>query len=123
MNSHKFLLDVSITNPSAPSYAQHSQKELEQARRREQLKYNKYNEISAKQHANFIPFVIKAYGGLGEQAKSFIDTLSRFTRDNSTIASHHDIITGLRYAIACSVQRGNAMIMTAGLAKASAVDI
>src|ERR1700733_9857027 len=79
----------------------------------ERLKIKKYEELSQNQNAIFIPFVIETYGGMGKKAQDFLNELSIFAVDHTTIRSRFDVVSGLRYAIACSVQRGNAMIASA----------
>ena len=65
-----------------------------------------------------MPFVIETYGGIGKRAQEFLNELSIFAIDHTTIRSRFDVVNGLRYAIACSVQRGNALIASAGYANA-----
>ena len=111
-------MDVTIVHPTAPSNISHSKKSLGQADVAERLKINKYEELSQNQNAIFIPFVIETYGGLGKKAQDFLNELSIFAIDHTTVRSRFDVVSGLRYAIACSVQRGNAMIASAGYANA-----
>jgi hypothetical protein len=118
MNHKQYLVDVTIVHPTAPANLSHSQKLLGQAQAAEKLKCNKYDEISQEQHAIFIPFVIETYGGLGAKAQDFLNELSIFAIDHAVIRSRFDVVNGLRYAIACSVQRGNALIASAGYANA-----
>jgi hypothetical protein len=118
LNHKNYLLDVTIVHPTAPSNISHSQKLLGQADVAERLKINKYEELSQNQNAIFIPFVIETYGGLGKKAQDFLNELSIFAIDHTTVRSRFDVVSGLRYAIACSVQRGNAMIASAGYANA-----
>jgi hypothetical protein len=118
MNHKNYLLDVTIVHPTAPSNLNHSQKILGQAEVSEKLKINKYEQISREQNCIFIPFVIETYGGLGRKAQDFLNELSIFAIDHAIIKSRFDIVNGLRYAIACSVQRGNALIAAAGYANA-----
>jgi hypothetical protein len=118
MNHKSYLLDATIVHPTAPSNLQHSQKLLGQAEAAEKLKMNKYEELSQDQHCIFVPFVIETYGGLGKKAQEFLNELSIFAIDHAVIRSRFDIVNGLRYAIACSVQRGNALIASAGYANA-----
>ena len=65
-----------------------------------------------------IPFVIETYGGIGKKAQTFLDALSVFAHDNMTVCSRFDVVNGLKYAIACSLQRGNSLIAHAGYANA-----
>lgn len=118
MNHKNYLLDITIVSPTAPSHLSHSQKLLGQAEAAEKSKINKYEEISEDQHAIFVPFVIETYGGIGKRAQEFLNELSIFAIDHTTIRSRFDVVSGLRYAIACSVQRGNALIASAGYANA-----
>ena len=118
MNHKNYLLDVTVVHPTAPSNLTHSQKILGQAQAAEKLKMNKYEQISIEQHATFIPFVIETYGGLGKKAQDFLNELSIFAIDHAMIKSRFNIVNGLRYSIACSVQRGNALIASAGYANA-----
>jgi len=114
---HKqYLVDVTIVHPTAPANLSHSQKVLGQAHAAEKSKCRKYDEISLEQHAIFVPFVIETYGGLGAKAQELMNELSIFAIDHAVIRSRYDIVSGLRYAIACSVQRGNALIASAGYA-------
>jgi hypothetical protein len=116
MGHKHYLVDVTIVHPTAPANLSHSQKLLGQAHVAEKMKSRKYDEISQEQHATFIPFVIETFGGLGAKAQDLMNELSIFAIDHAVIRSRFDIVSGLRYAIACSVQRGNAMIASAGYA-------
>jgi len=116
MGHKHYLLDVTITHPTAPANLSHSQKPLGQAHAAEKLKCRKYDQITQEQHAIFVPFVIETYGGLGVCAQKLLNELSIFAIDHAVIRSRYDIVNGLRYSIACSVQRGNAMIASAGYA-------
>src|SRR3984885_9185689 len=118
MNHKNYLLDITIEHPTEPSNLNHSQKLLGQAEVSEKLKINKYDEISQEQHCIFIPFVIETYGGLGKKAQDFLNELSIFAIDHALIKSRFDIVNGLRYAIACAVQRGNALVAADGYANA-----
>ena len=118
MNHKCYLLDIAITNPTAPTNLSNSQTLLGQATAYEKLKTRKYDALARAQHSNFIPFVIESYGGIGEKAQSFLSELSVFAHDHLTTYSHFDVVAGLRYAMACSVQRGNALIALAGYANA-----
>lgn len=118
MNHKCYLLDVAITNPTAPTNVSNSQKVLGQANTYEKIKIRKYDELARVQHSNFIPFVIETYGGIGVKAQEFLSELSVFAHDHLTTYSHFDVVSGLRYAMACSVQRGNALIALAGYANA-----
>ena len=84
-----------------------------------QIQHQNENKLSNDhEHSDFIPFVIETYGGIGGKAQEFLSELSVFAHDHLTTYSHFDVVSGLRYAMACSVQRGNALIALAGYANA-----
>ena len=116
--SKVYLIDVTIVNPTAPSNLRHSQKVLGQATAAEKIKLRKYEELSAQQNCTFIPFVIEVYGGIGKMAQEFLNEVSVFAHDHMTVCSRFDVVNGLKYAIACSVQRGIALIALGGYANA-----
>jgi hypothetical protein len=118
MNHKCYLLDIAITNPTAPTNVSNGQTLLGQASAYEKIKTRKYDELARAQHSDFIPFVIETYGGIGGKAQQFLSELSVFAHDHLTTYSHFDVVSGLRYAMACSVQRGNALIALAGYANA-----
>ena len=78
------------------------------------MKQDKYAKLSNEAGANFIPFVIESYGGLGKQAKKFIQTLGVYSREHGATITTRDLISGLRYAMSCMIQRGNGLIMQTG---------
>ena len=51
-------------------------------------------------------------------AQEFLNEVSVFAHDHMTIYSRFDVVNGLKYGIACSVQRGNALIALGGYANA-----
>ena len=118
MNHKCYLLDIAVTNPTAPTNVSNGQTLLGQASAYEKIKTRKYDELARAQHSDFIPFVIETYGGIGGKAQQFLSELSVFAHDHLTTYSHFDVVSGLRYAMACSVQRGNALIALAGYANA-----
>jgi hypothetical protein len=62
--------------------------------------------------------VIEVYGGIGKMAQDFLNEVSVFAHDHMTVSSRFDVVNGLKFAIACSVQRGNALIVLGGYANA-----
>src|SRR5262249_6984276 len=71
--------DVSVTHPSAPSYAlQGSKSPLAVATRRENAKNTKYLNQAKEEKASFTPFVMETFGGFGKMATGFIKRISQF---------------------------------------------
>ena len=72
-NGRVFHLDISVTNPSCPSFrVAASTSRLAAAGQREQFKLSKYSEAASSNNATFVPFVFEAYGTMGERAKGFL---------------------------------------------------
>jgi hypothetical protein len=122
MNYITYLIDVTVTNPTAPSNMHHVKKPLSQAKRAEKAKENKYRraleninaDMNNQSPIKFIPFVLEAFGGMASQAEKFLNHLSAFSRDHLSAWSHYDIVSGLKKAIATAVQQGNGMVILAG---------
>ena len=49
-------------------------------------------------------------------AQEFLNEVSVFAHDHMTVYSRFDVVNGLKYAIACSLQHGNSLIAHAGYA-------
>ena len=91
---------------------------LGQASAAEKAKIRKYGELGIQQNCIFVPFVIDLCRGIGKMAQEFLNEVSVFAHDDMTVCSRFDVVNGLKYAIACSVQRGNALIALGGYANA-----
>jgi hypothetical protein len=122
LNYITYLIDVTVTNPMAPSHMHHVKQPLSQAKRAEKDKERSYRDaleslgpdLGSQRAVRFVPFVLEAFGGMGTQAETFLSHLSAFTRDHLSAWSHQDIVGGLKRAIATAVQQGNGMIILAG---------
>jgi hypothetical protein len=127
LNYITYLLDISVTNPTAPSIIKHVNKPLAAARRAEkrkersyELPMQTYRDGQGNTHhgaVRFVPFVLEAFGGMGGEAEKFLSSLSAFSRDNLSAWSHYDVVEGLKKAVAIALQRGNGMIMCAGYSR------
>jgi hypothetical protein len=114
MGSQRYFIDVTIISPTNPSNLSYGLKLLGAAAYKEKMKQNKYAKLSNEAGASFIPFVIESYGGLGKQAKKFIETLGVYSREHGATITTQDLISGLRYTMSCMIQRGNGLIMQTG---------
>ena len=119
MDGKRYFIDVTVVSPSNPSNVNYGQVLLGAAVNKEKLKQAKYGKESKDVGAVFVPFVIESYGGLATQAKEFIKTLGVWSQEHGATISTRDLISGLRYAISCMVQRGNGLIMQTGRVRTS----
>ena len=95
-------------NVQAKSHRQKYNTPLSAATQAEQRKIAKYKGISAAHHAQFVPFAIETYGGIGKSTQRFIRKIATFAHDNQFILSKREIIERIQQEIAITLQRGNA---------------
>ena len=109
------MIDVSVTDPTAPSYNGGAPG---RAQYRESSKRKRYGDTPAAAHCEFVPFVLESYGTWGDEAKNFITAMGEESDpagDNTRI----DAWTArARTAISCALQRGNGMIGLEGVRRA-----
>jgi len=109
LDQHNLLIDVTIVHPTCPSHLHKSQTQLKTAHQACEAKKNKYKQLAEQQKAVFIPFAIESFGGLSHSARNLIRTIATFANDHLSAWSKEEIITNINSAIACAVQRGNAI--------------
>src|SRR3569623_1189436 len=82
---YRYLVDVSITHPGAPSFCQTSAfHPLHAAKEREKIKFLKYQALAASEDSKFVPFVLESYGGLGVHARIFLKEIISQSKDQSS---------------------------------------
>ena len=114
MDQYNKLIDVTIVHPTCPSHIKQAQTQLKTAHDACQLKRSKYTKLAVQHHAEFIPFAIESYGGLSDPALQLIQEISVFASDHLSAWSKEEIVENLNSAIACAVQRGNAIAAVSG---------
>lgn len=118
-----YLLDFCIVHPSCPSnIAAARDHPLGAAGNAERRKNSKYSTLASSIHTEFFPIVFETLGGVGKSATEFFDRVHRFESANPIIRSQTQIMGSLRSALACALQKGNAMIVKQYLARASKQD-
>ena len=94
-----------------------AQKILSAATLREKEKLNKYSEATKKlPTTTFIPIVLESYGGMGQLANQFLQTVTLFANENSITTFPDEFMRTLRDSLAITLQKGNVMMLRAGLA-------
>jgi hypothetical protein len=75
---HSFLIDVSITTPTAKTIINKAGalKPLFAAHSREITKRNKYCDLATQEHAYFAGVVMESYGAMGAEIHALLDTLN-----------------------------------------------
>ena len=111
------LIDIAVSNPIAPTHATHAaQHILGTATNAEKRKNDKYNEDCRAFGADFIPFSVEVFGGLGEQARQLIKFIHNIALANpSPIYSARELVNELVSSVAVAVQVGNAMCIQEGI--------
>ncbi len=114
-SSGRWMIDVSITDPTAPSYKGGAPG---RAPYRESSKRKEYGDTAAAAHCELVPLVLESYGTWGDDAKNFITAMG----EESDPAGDNDRIDAwtarARTAISCALQRGNGMIGVEGVRRA-----
>ena len=69
---------------------------------------------SGKCKINNITFALESYGGISDSANDLINEISVFASEHLSAWSKEEIIEDLTSAVACAVQRGNAIAALSG---------
>jgi hypothetical protein len=108
--------DVTVRNPTCPSHlVAASKKSLSTATAPEREKTNKYKDIAEDNDATFVPFAIETYGGLGDEANKFVNTLIAAAKKLQYTWAPSEIVSSIRHSIGVAIQKENACIVLAGL--------
>ena len=108
----RYLLDVSVTCPSAASYCgQASQKMCSAADKRAKEKQDKYAALCKDSRCEFAPFVMESYGAMHKEAEKFLHMLSENYESPTERAEY---MAYARKRIAFALQIGNAEIANEG---------
>ena len=107
---HRSMLDVSVTNPTSPSYLRPGNER--HCRDVELLKVHKYRDLALADGCEFVPFVMESYGTWGQQAVHFLRELAAsHSNDPEAAAAFYR-----RSVAACSfaLQAGNPHVASMG---------
>jgi hypothetical protein len=114
MDQYNKLIDVTIVHPTCPSHVKQAQTQLKTAQDACETKTNKYMKLAQQQSADFVPFALESYGGISDSANDLINEISVFASEHLSAWSKEEIVEDLTSAIACAVQRGNAIAALSG---------
>ena len=112
LGSTRYLIDVTIRDPCAPSKLSYSSKErLAAAARAERKKHDTYDSLAKRLKAKVIPFVVESHGGIGQEATKFISDLLSRAAAMSTVWQPSELVHSIFWSVACAVQKWNARII------------
>ena len=112
----RYLVDVTVRHPCAPSHAASSSRcSLAAARAAEKEKNRKYEEMARLQKATFVPFAVETFGGMGDCASDFVKQLISEGRKHAYVWAPYEIVYGIQHSVAVAIQRGNAAMLSVGL--------
>jgi hypothetical protein len=109
LDQHNLLIDVTIVHLTCPSHLHKSQTQLKTAHQACEAKKSQYKQLAEQQKAEFLAFAIESFGGLSHSARNLNRTIATFANDHLSAWSKEEIITNINSAIACAIQRGNAI--------------
>jgi len=115
LGDKRYLLDISVTCPSAKSYmAQAARNNLSAGNRRARAKDAKYVApcTEAASPAQFIPFVVESYGAIQPKAEDFLRLVSK---QFDCTTDQNDFLAHARRRIAFATQKGNADLTRLGV--------
>ena len=122
VNGEQLLVDVTIRTPTTPTYYEckdgSADEQLKSTVIAEQQKTNKYSAMAKAQDAKFLPFACEVYGGIGKSANKLLKQIYKSARDQMLMWPYQQIVEHLRGTVAISIQKGNAVAILAGYARA-----
>jgi hypothetical protein len=114
-SSRSFMLDVSVVEPTAPTYLPMARTTAgSAAHRRERDKHAKYDAIANAEHCSFQPFIMEVYGTLGTQARNMVKTLAK-QASILHVDSENRFIKRAMSMLMTVLQIGNARVLDEGL--------
>ena len=110
-------MDVTIRHPACKTNIMHgsARQQLAAAHKGEAEKKAKYASMAKTQQAEFLPFAVETYGGLGKAARKLRKRIASSAQEGPQMLSEKEVMRELRgsVAIAVRVQKGNANIILA----------
>ena len=111
----ELLTDVSVTHPSADSFAvRAASTALSAAARREQTKITKYGALARAEGALFHPFVMESFGAFGASCALVLNTLAAEAQANE-ICSSLEFRAGATRALSRALQIGNSRLVAVAI--------
>jgi hypothetical protein len=119
LGHRRFLVDVTVRNPAAPSHSQAGQSTLLVASQAERQKRAKYIELARARGAEFVPFVLETFGAVGKQAQDFMRKIASYASVMHAPWTSFEVRVGLISAVQIALQMGNAHVLELGYQRAT----
>ena len=115
LNGRQLLVDVTIRHPACKTNIMHgsARQQLAAAHKGEAEKKAKYASMAKTQQAEFLPFAVETYGGLGKAARKLRKRIASSAEEGPQMLSEKEVMRELRGSVAIAVQKGNANIILA----------
>jgi len=115
LNGRQLLVDVTIRHPACKTNIMHgsARQQLAAAHKGEAEKKAKYAAMAKTQQAEFLPFAVETYGGLGKAARKLRKRIASSAEEGPQMLSEKEVMRELRGSVAIAVQKGNANIILA----------
>ena len=115
LNGRQLLVDVTIRHPACKTNIMHgsARQQLAAAHKGEAEKKAKYAAMAKTQQAEFLPFAVETYGGLGKAARKLRKRIASSAEEGPQMLSEKEVRRELRGSVAIAVQKGNANIILA----------
>ncbi|MDR5730279.1 MAG: reverse transcriptase domain-containing protein [Terriglobia bacterium] len=114
LGGSRYLIDVSIADPTCPSHVNKGAKEpLAVAAEVERKKHDIYRDLANQIRPKpvVVPFVIESYGGFGVEATEFVKRLITQAATMASVWQPAEFVHSIFWSISCAVQRWNSRIM------------
>jgi hypothetical protein len=108
------FFDVMVTNQNSAYNAEHKSASA-MLEHHAGFKRRKYRDMTAQQHASFVPFILDVYGRMSDDASRFVERIVSFAGDNQTTYSTSQIREGILNELSVSLQVGNAAMLQRAL--------
>lgn len=110
------IIDVVITHPGAPTYAQRAARvDGYAAKRAAQEKTRDFEKFADGAQYGFVPFAVESYGRLGTEAIEFIKTLGDAAAAGGRISKSAFVANAYK-VLSCALQKGNGNVYAQSLA-------
>ena len=115
MGDSYWWMSPSIRHPACKTNIMHgsARQQLAAAHKGEAEKKAKYASMAKTQQAEFLPFAVETYGGLGKAARKLRKRIASSAEEGPQMLSEKEVMRELRGSVAIAVQKGNANIILA----------
>ena len=114
-HAQRIYVDVTVSRPTCASLLRNGQMAAQHGHSmvgRSKAKHRKYDAIAKCNKYEFVTFAMETYGGLGDEARQLLRTLSRHSKDD---LSQREFLAHAYRRLSVALQAGNANIQARGV--------